>query len=44
MHTGRLIAMGETAPTLTSALVSETFDVEATVQGAGSSQAIVDVA
>jgi iron complex transport system ATP-binding protein len=44
MRNGRLIAMGETAPTLTSALVSDIFDVEAKVEGAGSLRAIVDFA
>ena len=42
MHAGRLAAFGPTAETLTSALLSEVFEVEARVAGAGTMTATVD--
>jgi iron complex transport system ATP-binding protein len=42
MREGRLIAFGETAATLTAALLSDAFEVDACVSGAGTSRAIVD--
>jgi len=42
MREGRLIAFGETAATLTAALLSNAFDVDACVSGAATPTAIVD--
>ena len=42
MHDGKLIAFGDTASTLTAPLLAHAFDVEACVNGAGTSTAIID--